>query len=147
MKKLLGLAAIGFLLFLAYDYGRPVLERYVGPIGGGGSEFDQCLRHTEFALEEFESKLARFGGQDQPLSRLGTTLKTTRGRLREASSRCLCDGEACAKVSEAVEELDRAVETAENQVLRGDHPDTPTNALRRIRASLERAQQIDERGY
>ena len=142
MGRLLALAIIAGVIYLALTQGMPWLKTAVGSGAGaaGGGESADCVARASDASDTVAGELVPQARPPVDTAVWGTVLLRAGGALAQAETACACPADACATATEAIYEL-RAMFDELDDIARGNPMGigNPARRQERVNQLLDRA--------
>lgn len=144
MKTIVKLAVFLAVIYVAFSYGKPHLDRLfgtlgLGDLGGGGSEQSRCIAVAERTTEAFSDFVVRRAHPPVSISRWSGGYRLAEGRLQEARLACECSGEVCELGRDALDQLATHMGRWDDAVSNGQAMVDGARSLERIYSTLGRA--------
>ncbi len=144
MKRLVPLAILALLGYLAYTQGLPRL-------GGDGTDPGsdaptRCVHLAEAASDAFGSGVGRLYVPGGDPDAWADFVASVGDRIADARSQCRCSEAACDKAAEALEALDDLVYRLDDQFTSGGAPQNHAGQLERVHGLLNQARGLARAG-
>lgn len=141
MGRLVKLAVVVVIVYAAWKYGLPWLQKQTGSSTTSKSESGQssCTTSASRASEAWGSGLHSFVNPPYDLNAWSSFRGDVESKIAAAESECSCSSESCTKVQSAMRDLRALVRDLDTAVRNGTAP--PSDAVQRQEA-IDR--QIDD---
>ena len=141
MGRLIKLAVVVAVLFFAWKYALPWIQRQSGssPRSNATASQSSCTGSAARASEAWGSGLHGFVNPPYDLAAWSTFRSDVESKIAAADSECACSSESCSKAHSAMRDLRALVSDLDTAVRNGSPP--PSDAVQR-QESIDR--QIDE---
>lgn len=144
MKAIVKLAVFLAVIYAAFSYGKPHLDRLfgtlgLGDLGGGGSPQSRCIAVAERTTESFSDLVVRRAQPPVDRSRWSGGYRLAEGRLQDARLACECSGEVCELGRDALDQLATHMQRWDDAVNGGEPMVDGPRSLQRIYSTLGRA--------
>ena len=152
MAKIIKLAIIAFLLYLAYTEGLPLLRQLGDGVGGdvlprsGGVGPTGCVGAAERASDLFGERVGRVSGPGTDPQVWDDFRRSVDDAIYEAQSQCDCSMESCDKAREALSALGDQLAQFGERLRTGTMAQNPVSQQTRIPRLLGEARELARQG-
>ena len=151
MAKIIKLAIIAFLLYLAYTEGLPLLRQLGDRVGGdalhqSGGVRTGCVGAAERASDRFGERVGRVSGPGTDPQVWDDFRRSVDDAIYEAQSQCDCRLESCDKAREALSALGDQLAQFDERFRTGTMAQNPVSQQTRIHRLLGEAQELARQG-
>ena len=147
MAKIIKLALIAFLLYIAYTQGLPLLRQQLGE-GLGGDDLPRtgCVAAAERASDVFGERIGRVSGPGTDPQLWEDFRRAVDDRIYEARSQCDCRLESCDKAREALSALEGQLARFGERFRSGTMAQNPAQQQVRVHRLIGEARELARQG-
>ena len=129
MAKIIKLALIAFLLYIAYTQGLPLLRQQLGEgLGGDDTPRSGCVGAAERASDLFGERVGRVSGPGTDPQVWDDFRRSVDDAIYDARSQCDCRLESCDKAREALSALGDQLAQFDQRFRSGSMAQNPAQA-------------------
>ncbi len=147
MVKIIKLALIALLLYIAYTRGLPLLRQQLGEgLGGDDRPQSGCVGAAERASDIFDERIGRVSGPGTDPQVWDDFRRSVDDAIYTARSRCDCRLESCDKAQEALSALSDQLARFDERFRSGSMAQNPVQQQTRIHRLIGEARELARQG-